>query len=129
LPIKIRISRQRELNGQDKQHEWGKRNAFAFLVGKQVAKEQLGRQRHRWVDNIKMDLAIIGWSGTDWMDLAQNKDQWWALVNVVLNVAFHKIVGSVLVCGQTAASQKGLSSTEVVRAENVYPLKCSTSFF
>jgi hypothetical protein len=37
------------------------------------------------MDNIKMDLRVIGWDGTDWIDLAQNRDQWWALVNTVMN--------------------------------------------
>jgi hypothetical protein len=39
-------------------------------------KRPLGRPRHRWVDNIKMNLREIGWSGMDWIDLAQNRDQW-----------------------------------------------------
>jgi hypothetical protein len=40
----------------------------------------------RWVDNIKMDLREIGWDGVDWMDMAQDRDQWRALVNTVLNL-------------------------------------------
>jgi hypothetical protein len=40
----------------------------------------LGRSRHRRVDNIKMDLREIGWDGIDWIDLAQDRDQWKALV-------------------------------------------------
>jgi hypothetical protein len=38
-----------------------------------------------WVDNIKMHLTEIGWGGMDWIDLAQDRDQWWALVNMVMN--------------------------------------------
>jgi hypothetical protein len=45
----------------------------------------LGRPKHRWVDNIKMDLREIGWDGIDWIDLAQDRDQWRALVNMVMN--------------------------------------------
>jgi hypothetical protein len=48
-------------------------------------KRPLGRPRSRWVDNIKMDLREIGWDGVDWIDVAQNRDQWRALVNTVLN--------------------------------------------
>jgi hypothetical protein len=44
-----------------------------------------GRQRRRWVDNIKMDLREIGWDGMDWIDLAQDRDQWRAIVNAVMN--------------------------------------------
>jgi hypothetical protein len=44
-------------------------------------KRPLERRRHRWVDNIKMDLREIGWDGRDWIDLAQDMDQWRALVN------------------------------------------------
>jgi hypothetical protein len=45
-------------------------------VGKLKGKRPLGSQRHRWVDNIKMDLGEIGWRGVDWIDLAQNRDEW-----------------------------------------------------
>jgi hypothetical protein len=48
-----------------------KRNAYRILVGKPEGKRPLGRPRHRWVDNIKMDLREIGWGGMDWTDLAQ----------------------------------------------------------
>jgi hypothetical protein len=46
----------------------------------------LGRPRRRWVDNIEIDIGEIGWDGVDWIDLAQDKDQWRALVNTVLNL-------------------------------------------
>jgi hypothetical protein len=46
----------------------------------------LGRPRRRWVDNIKMDLREIGWDGVGWIDLAQDRDQWRALVNTVMNL-------------------------------------------
>jgi hypothetical protein len=57
-----------------------KRNAYRILVGKRP----LGRPRRRWVDNIKMYLREIGWGGMDWIDLAQNRDQWRALVNTAI---------------------------------------------
>jgi hypothetical protein len=49
-------------------------------------KRQPGRPRRRWVDNIKMDLREIGWDGMDWIDLAQDRAQWRALVNAVINL-------------------------------------------
>jgi hypothetical protein len=55
------------------------------LVGNPEGKRPLGRPRRSWVDNIKMDLREIGWGGMDWIDLAQNMDQWRALVNTVMN--------------------------------------------
>jgi hypothetical protein len=55
-------------------------------VGKPECKRPLGRPRRRWVDNIKMDLKEIGSDGVDWIDLAQNRDQWRALVNTVMNL-------------------------------------------
>jgi hypothetical protein len=63
-----------------------KRNAYRILVGMPEGKRPLGRPRRRWVDNIKMDLREIGWDGIDWIDLAQNRDQWRALVNAVMNL-------------------------------------------
>jgi hypothetical protein len=63
-----------------------KRNAYRLLVGNPEGKKPLGRPRRRWVDNIKMNL--IGWSGMDWIDLAQDRDQWRALVNTVMNLRF-----------------------------------------
>jgi hypothetical protein len=56
-----------------------------MLVGKPEGKRPLGRLRHSWVYNIKMDLREIGWSGMDWFDLAQDGDQWRVLVNTVMN--------------------------------------------
>jgi hypothetical protein len=44
------------------------------------------KSRRRWVDNIKMDLREIGWDGVDWIDLAQDRDEWRALVNTVMNL-------------------------------------------
>jgi hypothetical protein len=63
-----------------------KRNACRIFVGFPVWKRQLVRPRRRWVDNIKMDLREIGWNGMDWIDLAQDRYQWRALVNTVMNL-------------------------------------------
>jgi hypothetical protein len=61
------------------------RNAYRILVGKPERKRPLGKPRRRWVDNIKMDLAEIGWDGREWIDPAQDRDLWRALVNPVMN--------------------------------------------
>jgi hypothetical protein len=63
-----------------------KRSACRILVGMPEGKRPLGRTRHRWVDNIKMDHREIGWDNMDWIDVAQDRDQWKALVNMVLNL-------------------------------------------
>ena len=55
-------------------------------MGKPKGKRPLGRFSHRWEDNIKMDLQAVGCRGIDWVDLAQDRDRWWALVNVVMNL-------------------------------------------
>jgi hypothetical protein len=55
-------------------------------VGKPEGKRPLGRPRRRWVDNIKMYLRDIGWYGVDGIDMAEDRDQWRALVNTVLNL-------------------------------------------
>jgi hypothetical protein len=65
---------------------WEKRNADRILVRKLARKRPLRRPRGRWVGNIKMDLREIGWDGMDWIDLAQDRDQWRALVNTVMNL-------------------------------------------
>jgi hypothetical protein len=62
-----------------------KRNAYRILVGKPEGRRPLGRPRRRWVDNVKIDLSVIGWDGVDWVDLAQDRDKWRALVNTVMN--------------------------------------------
>jgi hypothetical protein len=62
------------------------RNAYRILVGKPEGKRPLGRRRRRWVYNIKMDLGEIGWNGRDWIELAQYRDQWRALVNTAMNL-------------------------------------------
>jgi hypothetical protein len=63
-----------------------KRNAYRLLVGKPEGKRPLGRPRRRWVDNIRMDLGMVGWSDVDWIGLAQDRNRWRALVNSVLNL-------------------------------------------
>jgi hypothetical protein len=60
------------------EYEW-------ILVGKREGKRPLGRPRRRWADNITMDLREAEWDNVDWIDLAQDRDQWSVLVNTVTN--------------------------------------------
>jgi hypothetical protein len=62
-----------------------KSNSYSILVGKLDQKRRLVRPRRRWEDNIKIDLREVGWSGMDWIDLAQDRDRWRALVNMEMN--------------------------------------------
>ena len=54
-------------------------------MGKPEGKRPSGRPRHRWEDNIKMDLQEVGFEGMDWIELSQDRDSWLALVNAVMN--------------------------------------------
>jgi hypothetical protein len=63
-----------------------RRGAYRALVGKPEGRRPLGRPRRRWEDNIKMDLREVGWGGIDWINLAQDRDRWRAVVNAVMNL-------------------------------------------
>jgi hypothetical protein len=63
-----------------------KRGAYRILVGRPEGRRPLGRPRRRWEDNIKMDLREVGWVGMNWIELAQDRDRWRALVNAVMNL-------------------------------------------
>jgi hypothetical protein len=75
---------------------WEKRNAYMILVRKPERKRPSGRPRHRRMDNIKMDIRETGWSGMDWIGLAQDKDQPRPLVNTVMNLRVPYNVGKFL---------------------------------
>jgi hypothetical protein len=59
------------------------RNTYRILVGNPEGKRPLGRPKRKWADNNTMDVSEIGWDGTDWIDLAQDRDQWMNLANTV----------------------------------------------
>jgi hypothetical protein len=61
-----------------------KRNAYRILVANPEGKRPLGRSGRRWVDYITIDLRETGWDGMDWIDMAQDRDQWRVLVNAVM---------------------------------------------
>jgi hypothetical protein len=62
------------------------RGMYRVLVGKPEGKRPLGRPRFRWEDNIRMDLQEVGCGGMDWIELAQDRNSWRALVNAVMNL-------------------------------------------
>jgi hypothetical protein len=85
-PSIIRITKARRMRWGHVARLGEKRYAFRILVGKPEGKRPLGRPRRKWEDNIKMDLREIGWGGMDWIDLAQDRDQWNVFVNTIMNL-------------------------------------------
>jgi len=63
-----------------------KRGVYRVSVGKPEGKRPFGRPRRRWQNSIKMDLQEVGFGGMDWIELAQDRDRWPALVNAVMNL-------------------------------------------
>ena len=63
-----------------------RRGAYRVLVGRPEGRIPSGRPRHRWEENIKIVLQEVGWRGMNWIDLAQDRDRWRALVNAVMKL-------------------------------------------
>jgi hypothetical protein len=72
------------------------RGVYRVLVGKPEERRPLGRPRRRWEDNIRMDLREVGCGGGDWIELAQDRDRWRALVSAVMNLRVPSNVGNFL---------------------------------
>jgi hypothetical protein len=86
-PSIIRIVKARRMRWTGHVARMGeKRKAYRLLVGKPERRRPLGGPRHRWLDNIRMDLVEVGWGYVGWIGLAQDRDRWRALVNSVLNL-------------------------------------------
>jgi hypothetical protein len=62
------------------------RNAYKIFVGKPDGKRTLGKPRRRWENNIRMNLMETRWEGVDWMHLGQDREQWRAVLNTVMNL-------------------------------------------
>jgi hypothetical protein len=85
-PYIVRVIKSRRMGWAGHVARMGEgRGMHRVLVGKPEGKKPLGRPRRRWDDNIKMDLQELGYGGMDWIELAQDMDRWWALVNAVMN--------------------------------------------
>jgi hypothetical protein len=72
------------------------RGAYRVLVGKPEARRPFVRPRRRWEDNTKIDLIDVGWERTDWIDRAQDRDKWRALVNAVMYLRVPQNAGNLL---------------------------------
>jgi hypothetical protein len=84
LPSIVRVVNSRRMRWAGHVARMGdNRGVYRALVGKPEGKRPLGRPRRRWEDNIKMDLQEVEWGRGDWMELAQNRDRWRALVGTV----------------------------------------------
>ena len=95
-------------------HMGGDRGVHRVLVGKPEGKRPLGRPRHRREDNIKMDLQEVGGGRGDWMELAQDRDRWRALLGTVRELSGSINAGNFLTSCRVywLASQEGLCSME-----------------
>jgi hypothetical protein len=86
-PNIIRVTKSRRLRWAGHVARMGeRRGAYRALVRKPEGTRPLGRPRRRWEDNIKMELREVGCGGSDWVDLAQDRDRWRAVVYTVMNI-------------------------------------------
>jgi hypothetical protein len=75
-----------------------RRDVYRVLVGKPDEERQLGRPMRRWEDNIKMNIRVVRWWGIYWIDMAQDRDRWWAPVNATVNLRVPLNAGNFLTC-------------------------------
>jgi hypothetical protein len=73
-----------------------RRGIYRVLMGKPEGKRPLGRHKHRWEDNIKTDFQEVGCGDIDWIELAQDRDRWRALVTEVMNLRVPQNAGNFL---------------------------------
>ena len=94
LPNIVRVVKSRRMRWAGHVARMGDgRGVHRVLIGKREGKRPLGRPRRRWEDNIKMDLREVGGGGGDWMELAQDRDRWRALVGTAMNLRVPKMRG------------------------------------
>jgi len=94
LPSIVRVVKSRRMGWAGHVARMGQgRGVYRVLVGRPEGKRPLGRTRRRWEDNIKMDLQEVGGSCGDWMELAEDRDRWRALVSTVMNLRVPKMRG------------------------------------
>jgi hypothetical protein len=84
--IIIRMIKSRRMRWAEHVARMGKKNAYRLLMGKLEGKRPLGRPRRRWVDNIKMDLGVMGCGDVDWIGLAQDRNRRRDVVNATMNL-------------------------------------------
>jgi hypothetical protein len=94
-----------------------KRNAHRLLVRKPEANRPLGRPRRRWVHNIRLDLAEVGWGDVDWIGLTQDRDRWRALVNSVWNLRVPQNAGKL----SSVQTTRDLSSSAQLHGVSTVP--------
>ena len=86
-PNIVRVIKSRRMRWAGHVARKGKRRGVcSVLVGKPEGKRPLGRPRRRWENNIKMDVQEVKYGGMDWIELTQDRDRWWAVVNAVMNL-------------------------------------------
>jgi hypothetical protein len=91
-----------------------KRNAYVTLVGKPEGKSLRGRLGCRREDNIKIDLIELGWGSMDWIDLPQDRDQFNAFVNTIMNLQVPQSIGKFMSCCVTGGFSRRLCSMELI---------------
>jgi len=90
-------------------HMGEEREVYRVLLRKPEGRRPLGRPRHRWVDNIRMDLQEVWCWYMDWIGLAQDRDRWWTLVSAVMNLGVPWNAGNFLTsCKPVSCSRRTL---------------------